>query len=330
MTGITSYNKNPFSIVGIHEMCSWRSIMELRQLRYFVTVVESGSFTAAAGVLHMTQPPLSLAVGQLERELGVELLIRSARGVRVTSAGSNVLEFAQRILGDVEEMSDSVARHAAGTRGRVTLAAVPSLMWSRVPAFARELEEQFPEIDLRLTDPEPLAALDMILHRTVDIALVISADNRRLAENQPGQLEVVPCGDFPLVAVFPTSDSGLPDPVALNEMSGRTLFMPRRAFAVPSLSEIVEDVMSARAVVPAGRRAVDSIPSAIPLIAAGLGAAVLPDLGENVFGARGLTVRAIDPPLPALQIAAIWRRDLVPSPAVARVQSLLRDGGLGQ
>ncbi|HWH25594.1 MAG TPA: LysR family transcriptional regulator [Pseudolysinimonas sp.] len=301
--------------------------MELRQLSYLVAIVEAGSFTAAAATLHMSQPPLSLAIANLERELGVTLLVRSARGARPTSAGSNLLEYAYRILSDVEEVTSNLALHSAGAIGRVSIAAVPSLIWSRLPGFLNRYSSLFPEVDIRLTDASPLEVLDMTSHRTVDIGFIVSADNEGLAEQYSGQLQFADCGELPLVAVLPLDES-LPDPIDLSVFRDRVLLVPRRSFAAPSLAEIVEEALGVAGITPRAKRTVDNIPVCLPLVSAGMGVAILPDMGADAFSSPHVTVRRIEPALRPLQVGALWHRLGATAPVVQRMQELIASNGL--
>jgi DNA-binding transcriptional LysR family regulator len=102
-------------VVGPASPCQTPRIMQLRHLRYFVRIVEAGSFSRAAATIHVAQPALSQQIAELEEELGVSLLHRSTRGVRPTAAGETLFREAAAILQQMEQLPGKVsARH----RGR--------------------------------------------------------------------------------------------------------------------------------------------------------------------------------------------------------------------
>jgi DNA-binding transcriptional LysR family regulator len=137
--------------------------MELRQLRYYVAVAEDENFNRAARRLHVAQPALSRQVGGLEKELGVALLERLPRGVRLTPAGGAFLERARRILADVE----AARAHALDAeRGRVGLLRLGfnaiAVKNPVVPEALRRFRAQRPEVELSLntmTSPEQIEKL---------------------------------------------------------------------------------------------------------------------------------------------------------------------------
>lgn len=98
--------------------------MELRQLRYFVSVVEEGGFTRAAAWLHLAQPGLSAQIRQLEKEVGQPLLDRSGRSVTPTEVGRAVLPHARAALAAAEAVRQTVDAYTGLLRGRVTLGLV--------------------------------------------------------------------------------------------------------------------------------------------------------------------------------------------------------------
>ena len=137
--------------------------MELRHLRYFVAVAEERHFGRAAERLHMAQPPLSQQIRQLEAELGLTLLTRTTRRVDLTPAGAAYLERAREILGAVDAAAHEAASIASGRRGRLLIGCVGSATYSLLPALARTLRAELPEVEFgfrgEMLSPDQAAAL---------------------------------------------------------------------------------------------------------------------------------------------------------------------------
>ncbi|SFL75312.1 LysR substrate-binding domain-containing protein [Rugamonas rubra] len=126
--------------------------MELRQLRYFVAIVDHGSLSRAALVLHVAQPALSQQLRQLEQELGAQLLHRSAQGVLSTDAGKVFYEHAQAILKQVADAKSAVTQSAERPSGGVTLGLPHSISGALALPLLMAARERYPEITLQLTE----------------------------------------------------------------------------------------------------------------------------------------------------------------------------------
>jgi len=126
--------------------------MELRQLRYFVAIVDHGSLSRAARVLHIAQPALTQQIHQLEEELAVQLLHRSAQGVLATDAGKTFYEHAQAILKQVGDARSAVAQAADKPTGTVALGIPQSVSGALALPLLVAVRETYPEISLQLTE----------------------------------------------------------------------------------------------------------------------------------------------------------------------------------
>jgi LysR family nitrogen assimilation transcriptional regulator len=124
--------------------------MELGQLRYFVAIVDHGSLSRAALVLHVAQPALTQQLRQLEEELGAQLLHRSAHGVLSTDAGKIFYEHAQAILKQVADARSAVTQSTTRPSGSVTLGLPHSI--SGALALLTAARATYPEITLQLTE----------------------------------------------------------------------------------------------------------------------------------------------------------------------------------
>ncbi|WP_159449267.1 LysR family transcriptional regulator [Demequina sp. NBRC 110051] len=305
--------------------------MELRHLRYFAAVVETRSLTAAAESLHMTQPPLSVAIRKLEKELGVQLLDRTGRGVTPTAAGRTLVERAAQLLGDADQIAADLSHFAEGTAGTLTLAAVPALLWGPVPRLLAAHAAAAPEVEILVTDPPPWTAIDRLQSRKADVAAVLVADAARFTERHRGELTVTPWLEVPLVAVLPPTMADAPSPFPLENYAGRTLVLPRRTAAVASLPEAVDTTLGDHGIVPARIRTAETIQTSLPLIEAGLAWGILPAADADALSRFPVTVRPLTPHPAPLAALLLTRPGAERDPAVARLlatASAIRDDGV--
>jgi hypothetical protein len=131
--------------------------MELRHLRYFVTVAEELHFGRAAQRLHLSQPPLSMQIKALEQELGARLLERSQRRVELTPAGQVFLKEAREILARVEQAGDAARRAARGEIGELTVGFVTIADYNLLPQTLSAFRARNPGIRLVLREATSLS-----------------------------------------------------------------------------------------------------------------------------------------------------------------------------
>jgi LysR family transcriptional regulator, benzoate and cis,cis-muconate-responsive activator of ben and cat genes len=142
--------------------------MDLRVLRYFVTVAAEGSFSRAAEKLNMAQPPLSRQVQQLEDELGVQLLNRS-RPITLTDPGRHLLEQARQILNRVEEAKASTQRIARGMVLRFNIGFVASTLYDTLPDLIRRFRIAAPGADVQLLEMITLEQMAALKDGRIDV-----------------------------------------------------------------------------------------------------------------------------------------------------------------
>src|SRR4029453_15151355 len=124
-------------------------MLELRHLRYFIAVAEELNFSRAAERLHMAQPPLSVAIRQLEQELGTDLFLRTTREVQLTDAGQAFLDGARRTLTELEHAEADAKRTAAGELGRLRVAFSWSARFEILPELGQAFRTNHPDVELR-------------------------------------------------------------------------------------------------------------------------------------------------------------------------------------
>ncbi|KOU42825.1 LysR substrate-binding domain-containing protein [Streptomyces sp. WM6378] len=295
--------------------------MELRQLRYFVAVVEEANFTRAAARLHVAQPGISAQIRQLERELGQPLLDRTGGSVTTTEAGEAALPHARAALAAVDAVRHTVDEFTGLLRGHVTIGVVPGVVTQDfdVAAFLADFHDAHPGVEITLTEDTSERMLAALLAGRLDIALAGLAQDAV----PPGiSLEVVV--DEPLVAAVAPGDPLLTagrTEVRLAELEGRPLISLPRGTGLRALLD--------RACAEAGIRPRIAFEAGSPQLLArlavrGLGVAVLPASPHGAGYATGLRTLRITEPEPRGRIALAWRTQGPAGPAGRALLARLR------
>lgn len=146
--------------------------MDLRALHYFAKIAELGSITRAAHHLNVAQPALSRHVRQLEDELGVQLLIRESRGIRLTDQGRELFDHALTILREVQRAKDEVRGSAGNPGGNVVLGLVPTICPLIAPDLVSILRREYPRIDLTINESYSQPLMDWLDEGRLDLAVV--------------------------------------------------------------------------------------------------------------------------------------------------------------
>jgi len=284
--------------------------MESQRLRHFIAVVDHGGFTAAAANVHVSQPALSMAVRDLEAELGTALFVRQGRLTQLTSAGEALLGPARQVIRDLETGRAAVEAVMGVESGTLTMACLPTLVADPVAPLVGAFRRLHPGVRIDLAAPEDTAEL---------LALVMSGAAElgvTEAHDIPPALTAHPMGRQSLVLILPPGtdhDDGAP--LALADLAGTPFVV-----APPGTSTfrlLQEGFASAGvggaptvAVVTAQRDAI------LPLVVAGAGAALVPPTLALAAVAQGaVTARPV--PEIAREIALVHRAGEV-SPAAGR------------
>ncbi len=143
--------------------------MELRHLRYFVTVANERNFTRAAEKLHIAQPPLSRQIQQLEEELGMVLLDRDSRPLRLTEAGRLFFEHASQVLERVEDMRAMMRRFREAERPRFVIGFVASTIYAALPDLIRRFRAATPGLDISLVEMVSLDQIAALKEGRIDV-----------------------------------------------------------------------------------------------------------------------------------------------------------------
>jgi len=247
--------------------------MELRHLRYLVTVVREGSVTRAAKALQMAQPPLSRQIHQLEEELGVVLLERGTRPLRLTDAGQFFHEHALSLLDRVEAvlmMTRRIGQFEHGQQGRFGIGFVGSILYGPLPTMVRRFHAAHPDLQVDLLELTSLQQVSALKEGQIDVGF-----GRLEIEDSAVQREVLM--EEALVAALPIGHPLLDHagPVHLEDLVAEPLILypskPRPSYADQVLSILRERGLKAQAV-----REVRELQTALGLVAAAVGVSLVP------------------------------------------------------
>lgn len=291
--------------------------MQLRHLHYFVAVARERSFTRAAALLHIAQPPLSRQVQNLEAELGVTLIERGTRPAQLTEPGRVLYEQAVQILERVEEMRATMRRMGETRRNVFGIGFVGSTLYGRLPEIIRAFRAVRPGVELMLLDLTTLEQVAALKEGRIDVGF------GRIAFDDPDVLRILLRNER-LVAALPANHLLLrgSGPVSLADLcAGPLIAYPRSPR--PSYADQVLALFRERGLKPAGLMEVRELQTALGLVAAEAGFALVPASVERLRR-DNVAYRALDEEGATSPIFMCHRRGDA-SPDIVLVRELIRE-----
>lgn len=283
-----------------------RPPIELRPLRYFLAVVESGSISRAAEALHLSQPPLTAQIHQLEALVGAPLLVRHKRGVTPTAAGEALAQEARALLAQTRHALERVQQIGRGELGVLRIGMIGSLMWSDFQARFSLFQQRYPRVRCTLLDLNAEQQIEALQAYHIDIGLwrtplatgdrissarvaretmcVALPEGHRLAARR--QLRLRELADEPMVVIDPET----------SRFGRHLLEACRTAGFEPRVAHMANE--------PIARLA---------LVASGQGIALMPESLGRV-GWPGVVFRSLSGAAPHVDLYLAWRTD---DPSVA-------------
>ncbi|MFK0164922.1 LysR family transcriptional regulator [Rhizobium sp. NPDC090279] len=290
-------------------------MIELRHLRYAVTVADEGHMTRAAQRLGIQQPPLSQQIAKLEAIVGASLFKRLPRGVELTDAGRTFVEKARTILHDVDLAIDATRRNIRGEEGSLAIGFTSSAAFHPlVTSAVRSLGETSPDIALKLEEastPDLIAELHSGL---LDVALV------RSPVPQSSGLVISRILDEEMLVALPdrhplaVAKGEKPRPVQLSELANEAFILYRRPSG-PGLYDSIIAACLAAGFSPRIRHEAPRLLSKLSLVAAGLGISIIPESMARLE-TNGVAYLKLDPRANLMAPLYLVHRDEQPSGAL--------------
>jgi LysR family hca operon transcriptional activator len=274
--------------------------MELRHLRYFVAVAETGSLTVAAEKrLHTAQPSLSRQIRDLEYQVGAQLMTRSARGVELTAAGRAFLDHARLALAQVEAAGEAARRAARPAKPSFALGFLTGQEMDWLPEALRILKDELPNIEVTVSSQYSPDLADALTRGKLDVAFL---------RPEPGSPDLVfrRVLKEPLIVVLP-SDHRLTarDAIDPHDIAGETFISASKT--APVLRVVIDEYLKRSGVDITPAHEADNIAMAISLVASTRGVALLPVYLKN-FLPWSVVSRPINGEAPTIDLVVGYHR----------------------
>ena len=272
--------------------------MDLKQLNYFLTVVNEQQITAAAKKLHMAQPPLSQQMKLLEEELGTQLFKRGPHRIALTDAGRLLARRAQQLL----DMADSTTREIAdlcqGLRGTLSIGTISSSGSILLSPGLQTFHEEFRDVHFEIHDANTYQLIELLEQGIIEIGIVRTPFNA-------SQFHCEYLSSEPMAVAMTSQLDWCPDrtSIQLAELAKRPLIVYRR------FNQLLADAFTAKSIQPEIYCRNDDARTTVLWANAGLGIALAPLSAMKLAAHENLHIKTIMEPSLETKIAVIWRRD---------------------
>ena len=275
--------------------------MDIRQLKYFMAIVEEGQISRAARRLHMAQPPLSLQLKMLEEELGVQLIARNTKSMRLTEAGLALYQRAEQIVGLVDTTSREIREFDQGLRGTLAIGSPPGIGHLYMPPRMAEFHASYPDVNFQWREGNTYRVLELLNAHVIEVGIV------RLPIDE-NSYELLPLLTEPWVAVTrkrkARRQSGT---ITLPELAREPLLLMQRQQGI-FCHDMVWDELRAANVEPTVFCESDNVTALLNLVELGLGAAIIPRSAAQLKTSNELHIMEITGCKLESAVAITWLR----------------------
>ncbi|MCT9137718.1 nitrogen assimilation transcriptional regulator NAC [Streptomyces violarus] len=273
--------------------------MDTRRLYSFIKIIDAGSITRAADILHIAQPALSQQLSALEAQFGQQLLIRSKRGVAPTEAGRALYRHAQLILRQVDLAHAAVEVSGRAPAGSVSVGLAPySLGAALALPLLKSVRERYPDVLLHINENFGGVISEAIMTGRMDMAFIYGAGPLRGVQFEPLRTEDL----FLIGAPGGTAPHGAGE-VDLDELKDVPLLLPSR---IHTIRQVVDAAFQQASLLPNVVGEVESALTLVNAVDAGLGATVLPwSAARAILDVRSLSVRRIVHPVIQVKLSLV-------------------------
>ncbi|WP_127533723.1 LysR family transcriptional regulator [Paenibacillus kobensis] len=298
--------------------------MDIRQLRYFIAIAEAGQITRAAKTLNMEQPPLSRQLKQMERELGVILFDRSGKQLTLTHAGELLRERAEMLLRQFHETVQEVREVEEGVQGLLSIGAVVSCV-SLLPRAIERFREKYPQVTFKISEGDHFLLGDALVKRGIE--LVVARLPFEFAADSPYEHDVLRLPSDPYVAVIPRkwTSADTQSSISLEELASHP-FLTLKTDQTIGMHEQVMNEFRRSGLAPRIICECSSVAIILSLVAAGIGATVLPKSVVAMSPIDALRMLQIEGADFQSEVGIVWLKDRYLSKSARRFIEQYKDG----
>ena len=277
--------------------------MELRHLKYFIAVAEEQNIGRAAARLHISQPPLTRQIQQLEEELDVQLFVRTPKGMEITQAGTLLLEEARNIRSLVEQATERTQRAGQGKLGRLDVAIFGSAILDAIPKLLLSFRNSYPGVKVVLHTMTKAEQLEALRQRRITVGF-----NRMLAPEPDIGTELVTLEKLLLAVNESDPLADWPD-IPFAELAHHPLVLFPTG-ARPNFIDKVMALCTECGFTPSVSQEVGDAVTGVALVASGFGVCLVPE-SATTLRFPGVVYRALRdvPPQGVVDLTCIYRRD---------------------
>jgi LysR family transcriptional regulator, carnitine catabolism transcriptional activator len=285
------------------------------QLTCFLAIAEEGSFSKAAQRLAVSQPALSRTIILMEEMIGARLFDRNTRNVSLTPVGIELTSLARRVVSEIDGLAGELGRFVEGRRGRITVAALPSVAAILLPAAIARFSIDAPEVDIRIKDGLSEKVLEAVEAGEADLGITVKSPSKGRLVHHPL------CSDE--LGLVCRND----DPLARSDSVDWSVFEHRPFVAMASDSSV--RLATDTAFIQAGIQVTPLFECSFlgttgHLVAEGLGISALPRLTCPLTGAANLVWRRLEAPRVDRMIGIVVRSDRTLSPSATKFLAILK------
>ncbi|KKX55455.1 LysR family transcriptional regulator [Brevibacillus borstelensis] len=288
--------------------------MDIKQLRYFIAIAEEKQISAAAKRLHLAQPPLSQQLINLEKELGVALVVRHARGLELTEAGRILYKHAVKIASLVEESEIEVKEVGEGTKGTLSIG-VNTLSSELLPSLLKQFQESYPHVTYKIQQNESDQLLKMVKEKAIELAII------RLPL-ELNDFSILHLKTEPLRFACSTRIPGSSGTITYEQICHHRLLLP--SIEGLGVYHLILEEFSRRRLEPVILGECSDIAVLLQLVSSGFGATIVPEVVLRMHPGHDLQVFEIADATLAASSGVIWLKDYYLSKAAQNFLDLLR------